>query len=212
MVEAVLFDLDGTLTDSMEGIVNSLIYALGKLGLPIPEREAFLPFLGPPLRIGLKHFGVADKDMERAVAFYREYYAGRGLYENAVYPGIPDTLAALKANGKRLAVATSKAAKYAEIILEHFGLLAYFEFVSGAEMDGTRSHKAEVAAHAVKTCGFDPAATVMVGDRENDIAGARENGLAHIAVLYGYGSREELFAAGASVFAETADDIVKLLT
>jgi phosphoglycolate phosphatase len=213
MVKAVLFDLDGTLTDSMEGIVNSMIYALTKMGLPVPERAAVRPYIGPPLRQGLRTLGVAEGDIERAVACYREYFGVTGLFENAVYPGVRELLEALKAGGLRLAVATSKAAPYAEQILEHFGLKHYFDFISGAEMDGRRSGKTEVIVHALKTCGFDPKATVMVGDRENDVAGAKEAGLRScVAVLYGYGSRAELEAAGANLFAETPGDIITLLT
>jgi phosphoglycolate phosphatase len=211
MVDTVLFDLDGTLTDSFEGIANSIIYALGKLGLPLPSREALVPFMGPPLRVGLRRLGVAGEDMERAVVLYREYYAEKGLFENAVYPGMPETLETLKTGGKRLAVATSKAAKYAVVILEHFGLLPYFEFVAGAEMDGSRSHKTEVIRHALETLGANPASTVMVGDRDNDIIGARDAGLRAVAVLYGYGPREELEAAGADVFAMTPKDILRYI-
>jgi len=213
MVDAVLFDLDGTLTDPFEGITNSFLYALGKLGIPAPERETMSTLIGPPLRDAFRQrFGVGEDKVEHAVALYREHFGVTGLFENTMYPGIPETLAALKAGGLRLAVATSKAWPYAEQILDHFGLLPYFEFISGSEMDGRRSHKTEVIVHALKTRGFDPDATVMIGDRENDIIGAKEAGLhSSIAVLYGYGSRQELEAAGAAAFAETPGDLVKLL-
>jgi len=213
MVETVLFDLDGTLTDPFLGITNSFYYALEKLGIPAPQRETMKTLIGPPLRDGFRtRFGVAEENIEHAVALYREHFSVTGLYENTVYPGVPEMLEALKSNGKRMAVATNKAAVYAQKILDHFGLLPYFDFVSGSELDGRRGTKPEAIRYALENLGTQPAGAIIVGDRNIDILGAKETGLhSSIAVLYGYGSRDELEAAGATVFAETAEDIVKLL-
>ena len=191
----ILFDLDGTLTDSAPGILNSVRYACRKLGLPIPGEETLRRFLGPPL-----------------IASFREYFPTKGLFENEVYPGIPALLADIKSAGKTVIIATSKPEAYARRILEHFGLAQYCDFICGATLDETRTDKAEVIAYALETAGItDKTGLVMVGDREHDVLGAKKNGLPCIGAVYGYGTAGELTAAGAAALAETVDELHKLL-
>ena len=191
----ILFDLDGTLTDSAPGILNSVRYACRKLGLPIPGEETLRRFLGPPL-----------------IASFREYFPTKGLFENEVYPGIPALLADIKSAGKTVIIATSKPEAYARRILEHFGLAQYCDFICGATLDETRTDKAEVIAYALETAGITGRdGAVMVGDREHDVLGAKKNGMPCIGAVYGYGSAEELTAAGAAALADTVDELHKLL-
>lgn len=215
MFENILFDLDGTLTDPAEGITNSVRYALAKFGIGVKDARELYKFIGPPLLDSFADFyGFSRADAVTALAFYREYFADKGIFENAVYPDIPHVLAELAARGKRLILATSKPEEYAARILEHFSLNGYFDFVGGASMDETRSKKADVIAYALNSCGIGDggkSTTVMIGDRLHDIVGAKENGLHSVGVLYGYGSREELTAAGATYIAETVDDILHLV-
>ena len=205
----IFFDLDGTLTDSAPGILNSVAYALERFGIAVPAREKLIPFIGPPLLESFQKFsGLSAADAARAVGYYREYYPERGIFENSVYPGIPEALDALRRAGLRLVMATSKPEAYALRIAERFSLDAYFDQICGAAMDESRSRKAEVIRYAMDRCGLaEPAQGLMVGDREHDVLGARECGLDCVGVLYGYGSRRELEAAGAALFAETPADI-----
>ncbi len=188
-----LFDLDGTLTDSGEGIINAVKYSLRQSGDEIPPREVLLKFIGPPLWESFERFiGFTKEKAERAVELYREYYREKGLFENSVYDGIPQLLEALKNEGAQLAVATSKPEVFSVRILEHFGIAKYFYSITGSLLDGTRKEKDEVIAAALERCGVtDRSQAVMVGDRLHDILGAKKHGLDCIAVLYGYGSREE---------------------
>lgn len=202
--ETVLFDLDGTLTESGEGIINSAVYALKKFGIE-PEMSQMGKFLGPPLKDSFRDFyGFSEEKCVEAVKYYREYYTTKGIFENKVYEGVEDCLKALKSAGLKLAVATSKPQVFAVKILEHFHLVEYFDFIGGAELDGTRSVKAEVITHTLKNCGADDRSNViMVGDRKHDVLGAKALGMDCIGVLYGYGSREELERAGAVFIADT---------
>lgn len=212
--ETILLDLDGTLTDPQEGITRSIRYALARLGLPDRDPHSLRCFIGPPLLESMRErIGLCEADARRAVAAYREYFAERGLYENAVFPGIGELLGELAAAGRRLALATSKPAVYAERILEHFGLKHHFTVIAGSNLDGTRTAKPEVIAHALGLlgCAADPARVVMVGDREHDIFGARAHGLDCIGVSYGYGPEEELRAAGARWIAHSVEELRALL-
>lgn len=202
--ETVLFDLDGTLTESGEGIINSAVYALKKFGIE-PEMSQMSKFLGPPLKDSFRDFyGFSEEKCVEAVKYYREYYTTKGIFENKVYEGVEDCLKALKSAGLKLAVATSKPQVFAVKILEHFHLAEYFDFIGGAELDGTRSVKAEVITHTLKNCGADDRSKViMVGDRKHDVLGAKALEMDCIGVLYGYGSREELESAGAVFIADT---------
>lgn len=213
MKKYVLFDLDGTLTDSQEGIFNSLEYALNYYGIQVEDRSTLRPFLGPPLAdMFMKTCGFDRAKALEAVEKYREYFNVKGLYENRVYPGIPKLLDTLKARGCSLLVATSKPEEFSRIILTHFGLASRFDFIGGATMDDSRVHKADVIRYVLDHCGItDPSTAVMVGDRENDIQGAKANGIDSIGALYGYGSRQELEAAGTDRLAETVEDIARLL-
>ena len=211
--QTILFDLDGTLTDSAPGILNSVRYACRKLGLPLPGEAQLRGFLGPPLPWSFRTIlGLGEADAARAVAAFREYYPETGLFENAVYPGIPELLAALQAAGKTVAVATSKPEPFARRILAHFALDAYCTAICGATIDETRTDKGDVVAYALQTLGAAGARpAVMVGDREHDVRGAAQNGLPCIGVVYGYGTAEELSAAGAVALADTVADLHALL-
>ncbi|NTV90693.1 MAG: HAD family hydrolase [Clostridiales bacterium] len=209
----VLFDLDGTLTDSAEGIINALRYSLDKMGLVAGNREELNRFIGPPLwETFEKYYGLSKEKADDAVKIFREYYSEKGWSENSVYNGIEEMLKTLRANGLKLVVATSKSELYAGKILEHFGISGYFEFIAGSSHDGTRVKKEEVIGYAIESCGIiDLERVIMVGDRENDIIGARYNGVRSIGVLFGYGSLEELEMAGADYIAKTPADIGRII-
>lgn len=205
----VCFDLDGTLTDPKQGIVRSIRYALHRLGHDAPLQDGDLAWcIGPPLLESLETLlgdAAAAKD---ALRHYRERFADVGLYENEVYAGVPEALAALKRQGQQLFVATSKPRVYAERIVDHFGLSSFFEAVCGSELDGTRSDKTELLAWIVEHKRLQPWQTTMVGDRRHDIIGALNNGMRAVGVLYGYGNRAELEGAGASWLCNTPGELV----
>ena len=209
--ELVLFDLDGTLTDSGLGIMNSVQYALKKIGRGVENLEELKCFVGPPLAQQFAKFcGFSDEKGHQMVEFYREYYEGKGMLENAVYDGIPEVLEQLKNAGIRLAVATSKPEKYARKIAEHFKIETYFEFIGGANMDGSRTKKEEVIEYVLKNCKVeDRQSVLMVGDREHDILGAKACKVSALGVLYGYGDRAELEDAGADWIVSTPAKITE---
>lgn len=193
---AALLDLDGTLTDPYPGITGSIVHALEQLGRPRPEEAVLRGMIGPPLEAAFAAMLDGDAALAKeALRLYRERYAPIGLYENMVFPGIPEALAALKAAGLRLTTASSKPRVFVEKILEHFGLLDFFDAVHGSEFDGTRVDKAEVIAHVLAREGIDGREAVMVGDRSHDVIGARANGIPVIGVGWGYGSAEEFAGA-----------------
>lgn len=201
---AILFDLDGTLTDPREGITRSLAHALERMGVEPPPLDALTFAIGPPLRESIARLLGDDtrEAVERALAFYRERFADVGLFENAPYPGIAETLAALARSGTRLIVATSKPQVYAERIVRHFGLDAHFAAVHGCELDGTREDKRDLLAHLLAHHGLDARACAMVGDRGADMRAARHHGAAAVGALWGYGTREELEAHGAQALCD----------
>ena len=208
---AVLFDLDGTLTDPGEGITNSVAYALRALGIEPPERQRLYKFIGPPLAESFQRFyGMDEAGAAEAVRLYRVYFSDRGIFENVVYPGVPEMLEQLRTAGLQLVLATSKPTVFAERILEKFSLARYFNAVIGSELDGRRTNKAEVVRCALNTCPPGTRA-VMAGDREHDIIGGAANGLDTLGVLYGYGSREELTGAGATMLAATPEEAAALI-
>lgn len=210
--DPVLFDLDGTLTASGPGILASVRHALTELGEPMPDPEVLQAFIGPPLLDSFQHLcGMAPDRAWTAVLAYREYYAGRGQFENSVYDGIPELLAALRADGRTLAVATSKAEVYAHSILDHFGLADHFAEVVGSELDGRRTAKAEIIGEALARLGRAPARAVMVGDRSHDVVGARTVGIPCIGALWGYGSSRELRDSGADALAGTPWHLLGML-
>ena len=198
----ILFDLDGTLTDSGEGIMNCAISALEHFGLPVPERKALRVFVGPPLRDSFPRFGVPVEKVDEAIAVYRERYIRIGKFENFPYPGIREMLENLKAQGHRLFVATSKPEHMAIEILEHFELARYFEIICGATNDDSRSKKEDVIAYLLDRIG---PGGVMVGDTIFDVEGAKENQLTPIAVTWGYGDEEEMIQAGAKIVCSTEE-------
>lgn len=211
MYDYFLFDLDGTLTDSAEGIINSVTYALNKFGITVEDREALREFIGPPLMDSYrKHFHMSEEQCKQAVVYYREYFAAGGLFENEVYAGIPELLAELKSRGKKIYLATSKPEVYAIQILEHFNLAQYFDFMGGASMDSSRSMKSDVVRYVLANASIpDLNKAVMIGDREYDITGAKDNCLHSIGVTYGFGNREELTTAGAEHIVDTATEILQ---
>ena len=210
MEKAVLFDLDGTLTDSGEGIINCAIYAMERFGVPIPPREEMRVFVGPPLHETFMKFGIRPEDAEKAVEVYRERYHPIGKFENTPYPGIRELLEALKAKGHKLYVATSKPEKTSVEILEHFGLAKYFDRICGASMDLSRNSKEAVIAYLLEENGRADNIT-MVGDTKFDIIGANAHGIPAIGVSWGYGDVAEMEAAGAKAIAHTMDELLALL-
>ena len=215
MFDYIFFDLDGTLTDPAQGITNSFIHALKYFGREIPSYEELCKLIGPPLPYSFETIlGFPKEKVMEAVAKYREYFATKGLYENSVYPGIPELLQTLKEKGKHLVVATSKPEEYSIKIIDHFGLSKYFDFVCGSLMDESRSKKSEVIAYALQRCGLsesDKERVLMVGDRFHDIEGAQQNGLKSCGVLFGYGSRVELEEAGADYIVQDVIDLYKAI-
>ncbi len=211
--EAILFDLDGTLTDPKEGILNSIEYALLKFGIIVDQRQTLVPFIGPPLQESFQnYFGFNSHQAWQAVQYYREYFAGKGLFENYVYPGIPELLVKLNEDYRFLAVATSKPTIYSERILEHFKLKEYFQLVVGSNLDGTRVAKTEVIREVLaKVPQFSKDSIIMVGDREHDIIGAKNNQISSVGVTYSFGSEDELKAAGAEYLAGTVQELEKAL-
>jgi phosphoglycolate phosphatase len=195
---AIFFDLDGTLTDPKPGITGSIQYALEKLGRKVPTQDELTWCIGPPLRPSFAMLLGGEDYADRAIELYRERFGTVGLFENSVYPDMAEVLAALRAEPRRMFVATSKPHVYASRIIAHFGLSEHFDHVFGSELDGTRVNKADLLAYALEQTGVDPAAAVMIGDRSHDVVGARRNGIRPIGVTYGYGSAEELLEAGAS--------------
>jgi len=192
----VLFDLDGTLTDPKEGITKSIQFALTELGYNAPHADTLHWCIGPPLPLSFPRLlGSSDKSLiDQAVAHYRVRFKEVGMFENKVYPDIPQALERIAATGVRCFVATSKPHVFATRILDHFNLSSFFESIHGSELDGTRSDKADLVAHILSEEKIDPATSLIVGDREHDILGGRKNKIKTAAVTYGYGSRQEIAA------------------
>lgn len=213
MKKYILFDLDGTLTDPMEGITNSVAYALEFYGIHVEDKNTLTVFIGPPLKDSFeKYYGFSAEKATEAIQKYREYFEKSGMFENAVIPGIPEALETLKNKGYILITATSKPERYAKKIMEKFDLARYFQDICGADMEETRVRKGDVIRYAMEKNGITEASqAVMVGDREHDVLGAKECGMDCLGVLFGYGSREELKEAGASQIAETVEEMETLL-
>ena len=207
--DVVLFDLDGTLTDSQEGIWNSFRYALSAYDVEPPDMRLLL---GPPLAYSFRTLcGLRDEDIEPAIARYREYFGTKGILENRVYAGVPEMLNTLKDKGKKLILATSKAEVYAYQILRHFDLLHYFDFVGGSELNNTRTTKAEVIAYVLEGAGIvRREGILMVGDRFHDVEGAKAMSLPCAGVLYGYGTERELREAGADFLVAEPMELVRI--
>ena len=208
--KAILFDLDGTLTDSGEGIINCAQMTLERFGLPVPSREEMRVFVGPPLGDTFVKFGIPEERTQEAIDIFRSRYVPIGKYENHPYPGIRELLEALKAQGHRLFVATSKPEVTAIEVLEHFDLAKYFDLICGASFDQSRTTKSEVIAFLLEQNGrIDNA--VMVGDTEFDVLGAAAHGIPTIGVSWGYGQVEDMQKAGAAAIADTPEGLLELL-
>lgn len=208
--KAIFFDLDGTLTDSGEGIINCATLALEYFGLPVPSREEMRVFVGPPLDQTFIRFGVPADKADEAIRVYRSRYTTVGKFENFPYPGIREMLQALKERGHRLFVATSKPESMSIEILEKFELSQFFERICGATFDGTRSHKADVIAYLLDQVG-DVRQAIMVGDTSFDVLGAAQHNIPTIGVSWGYGLIEDIKNAGAIAIADTTDELFALL-
>ncbi|MBV4428191.1 HAD family hydrolase [Clostridium tyrobutyricum] len=210
----VLFDLDGTLTDSKEGITKSVQYSLKKYGIIVNDLDLLEKFIGPPLKESfIKYYKFDELKSVQAVEYYREYFKKYGIFENKVYENVEVLLAKLKKSGFNLIIATSKPTVFARRIIKYFNLYAYFDDIVGSNMDGTRSIKGEVIKYILDKYNIvNHGEVVMVGDRKHDIVGARENNINCIAVSYGYGSIEELRTSGPKYIAENLLDVFKLIT
>lgn len=211
MQTVVLFDLDGTLTDSAEGVIRSAQYMQEKMGIET-WADADLKFIvGPPLmKTFTEDFGMDMETAETALGYFRERYTTVGLFENRLYPGIEEMLKALRAKGKRLAVATSKKEETAVRILEHFGVAQYFEVIGGDNRAAGRDNKAKVIAYVLEKMQAEKNDVIMVGDRKFDVEGAHAIGIPCISVEYGYGDREEFIACGTDVIVGTAEELAGL--
>lgn len=212
-IRTVIFDLDGTVTDSGPGILKSVRYALEKSGRQVENLEELRGFIGPPLAAEFeKYCGISREESYRLVEYYREYYSEKGLFDNQVYEGLKETLERLADHGFTLAIATSKPEYFARIIAEHFGFADCFSYIGGAQMDGSRTDKQEVIEYVLETLKVgDRKEALMVGDRSYDMIGAKKAGLYSLGVLYGYGSREELVDAGAQRLAETPREVADII-
>ena len=210
MKKAIFFDLDGTLTDSGEGIINCATLALEHFGIPVPSREEMGVFVGPPLDQTFIKFGIPAEKAQEAIDVFRSRYLVVGKFENAPYPGIHALLEKLKNQGHRLFVATSKPETTALEVLHKFDLAQYFEVICGATMDGSRVHKADVIAYLLGKIGAQEQ-VLMVGDTEFDVTGAAAHGIQTIGVSWGYGKVAAMEQAGAIAIAHTMDELERLI-
>ena len=213
MIRTVLFDLDGTLTDSGLGITNAAMYALKQMGYEVPAREELYKFIGPPLHGSFRKFyGMDEPTSVEAVRQFRVYYNEMGgILENEVYEGVVEMLRDLKNAGLRLMIATSKPEHAAIRVMHHFGLDEFVPDIIGGRDDDSRNTKGKVIAYALREYGVDPATAIMVGDREHDVLGATENSIPCIGVTWGYGDRPELEHAGAAVVFDRADEVTSYI-
>ncbi|OOM77799.1 HAD family hydrolase [Clostridium sp. BL-8] len=211
--EYILFDLDGTLTDSGEGITKSVQYALEYFGISVNDLKELNKFIGPPLKDSFKKFyNFDDEKAELGMKKYRERYADKGIYENSLYDGIIELLETLKKNNKKIILATSKPEVYAKQILKYFKIDSYFEFVAGADFEETRVNKGDVIKYALEGAEIsDLSKVIMIGDREHDVIGAKENNIKVIGVLYGYGDVVELTQARADYIAKDPHLLLNML-
>ena len=213
MYNYILFDLDGTISDSGRGICNGVLYALDKFGIKETDQKVLNTFIGPPLVDAfMANYSFSNEKALKAVEYYREFYRKDGIYQNSLYDGVKDLIIKLKQQGKILVLATSKPQPFAEIVLNQYNLLGYFDYIIGATFDGKLNYKNDVIRVALEISGIsDKSQAIMIGDRHHDIEGAKENGLDSIGVLYGYGDLVELQNAGANFIAETPQDILKII-
>lgn len=225
MFKYILFDLDGTLTDPKIGITTCVQYALRAFGIEEPDLDKLECFIGPPLKDSFKQFYVMDDEQAlQATAKYRERFVVTGLFENEIYPGVPEMLSQLKKSGKKISIASSKPTELVQRILEHFEIAQYFDYVVGSEMDGRRSKKEEVVEEALRLLLSESSddqvldrsviikeEIAMVGDRKFDIEGAKAFGLTSVGVSFGYAPEGELEEAGAEYIVDTVEELLALL-
>ena len=209
----ILLDLDGTVTDSAEGVINSVAYSLEKLGYPVEDKSTLMKFIGPPLTESFKDFYNFDEEtIQLGVKYYREYYTDTGIFENRLYDGIEHLLKTLKKHGRTVILATSKPEVYAKRILDRFGVSEYFDLIAGSTFDSERNTKTDVLKYALKEAGIEDLSTaVMVGDRKHDIIGSHDVGLECISILYGYGNEDEFKEYGADFIVETVGKLERFL-
>ena len=210
MERSILFDLDGTITDSGEGIMNCAELALRHFGLPVPDRNTMRVFVGPPLDETFTKFGVHPDQTDEAIRVFRSRYTTVGKFENFPYPGVEALLSGLKALGHKLYIATSKPENMAIEVLEHFGLAKYFDLICGATLDGSRSKKADIITYLLEKTGSISSA-VMVGDTAHDVLGAKAHSLPAIGVAWGYGKVADMEAAGAVAIAHSMEELLEIL-
>jgi phosphoglycolate phosphatase len=213
LYDLCLFDLDGTLTESKEGITKSVQYALKQFGIDEPDLDRLTCFIGPPIRESfMQYYSFSTAEAEKAAQHYRDRFSTTGIFENALYPGVVDMLKELKSKGVAMAVATSKPTVFAEKIIQYFGIEQFFETIAGSELDGRRSKKGEVVRFCLDTIDRNhERRAVMIGDRKYDIIGAQETAIDSIGVLWGYGSREELESAGATMLTGSTEELCSLI-
>ena len=210
---SAIFDLDGTIMDSEEGIVRSVEYALDKMGVTEYDRQTNLRFIGPPLVDSfMEYYSMSEADALRAVAFYRERYSVTGIYEARMYDGVRELLTRLKEQGVKLYIGSSKPEKYVRMILEKQGILDLFDYVAGATFDESRNNKEQVLTYLFEQVEIDKKSAVMIGDRYHDIDGAHYVKIPCIAVLYGFGNEAEFIKHRAEYIAADTDEILKIIT
>lgn len=216
MWKYILWDLDGTITDSSRGIFNCIRYALETMGCPVPGEQTLQHFVGPPLVVGFQEImGMTRDEAECATAHYRKRYSTEGMYEAAVYAGIDEVLRHLYETGYRISLASSKPEEYSVRILEHFGLKPYFHEIVGDTLQGIRNSKHAVIAEALRRLNIEEtekADVLMIGDRKYDILGARACGVASLGVYFGFAEPGELEEAGADYILQTVDELLPFLT
>lgn len=208
----ILFDFDGTIMDTSEGIYNSFDYALKSFGMELPGHDAYKKMVGPPLKYSFQtFFGFDEEKAELAMKRYREYYAPHGVYQASVYPGIHEMLRELKERGYKLCVATNKPERFAVELLERESLADFFDLIAGSDIGGTRGKKSEIVRFVLDSLGVEePGTCVMVGDRLYDAEGAALNGVPCVGVLWGFGSKEELIEAKCIATAGNTDELLGL--
>lgn len=207
----ILFDLDGTITDSSPGIINSYLHSLNKIGLAEDDIDKLKSYIGSPLRAYYtERHNLSTADSDIAVKHFREHYAQTGIFENAVYPGMAELIDKLQENGFRLYIATSKPLEFAITVLNHFKIKEYFNSIHGSDMSADNKPKDRLIADAILMNGLSKDESIMIGDRYHDINGAKTNGIASIAVTYGYGSINELSELQPEYIAASADEIEKI--
>ena len=212
-IDNILFDLDGTLTDPKVGIVNSILFALNKLGIRENYIDELDTFIGPPLRESfLKRYTLTNDLADQAMLYYREYFSVKGIYENRIYPGVKELLETLCAHHYKLFVATSKPTVFAVEVLRHFKINSYFDEIIGSNLDNSRTDKTEIISYLVSAYGLQACDSIMIGDRKHDIIGAKNNSIKTIGVTYGYGSLEELLSYQPDFIVNSCNEIEELLT